>query len=251
MPGRPVAGPASGTASGTASGPPPDRPPDPPPRQLRRSSGRPSGPAFRPVSEGSRAASQAPEHPVQRAPRERSGGALPQPRAPDLFEYALSGATHPQIRGLSSVHTLGTATVTHNLSTGLPGEGSSDQVNTLWNCAQPLSTGCGQNLCPQHLPPLCPTVHPQVAASCAQGAGTSPHRCPLFGNPGGPLTVRSESGHTDVDVWPVEYRGKAGDAPVEYRGSPGDGLCRTFCSPQGHGVVHRCRPQGRWIKNWG
>ncbi|EFL16283.1 predicted protein [Streptomyces sp. C] len=59
------------------------------------------------------------------------------------------------------------------------------------------------------------TADPQVLASCAQVPGGSPHRCPLFGNSTPPVTAPSESGHTDVDVCPVDFWGKAGDTPVE------------------------------------
>ncbi|GHE60785.1 hypothetical protein GCM10017778_51670 [Streptomyces vinaceus] len=59
------------------------------------------------------------------------------------------------------------------------------------------------------------TADPQVPALCAQVPMSYPHRCPLFGNIPPPVTALSESRHTEVDVWAVEYWGKPGDTPVE------------------------------------
>ncbi|OQD53336.1 hypothetical protein BM536_027980 [Streptomyces phaeoluteigriseus] len=92
------------------------------------------------------------------------------------------------------------------------------------------------------------TGNPQAAAGCPQRSAASPHGCPLFGNQTRLLTGSSERRHTKLPEWAVGKPGKPGDAPGEKSPLPVHGVCRTFCSPQKTRVVHRLRPQDRWIK---
>ncbi|TRV76538.1 hypothetical protein FKN01_18910 [Streptomyces sp. 130] len=90
---------------------------------------------------------------------------------------------------------------------------------------------------------------PQVRGCFPQPEAPSPHSCPLFGNTAGSITGPSERRHTEGQGWPVGNGGKAGDRPGEKPPSPVYGLCTTSGCPQKARVVHRCHPQGRWIKN--
>jgi hypothetical protein len=164
-----------------------------------------------------------------------------------LFEYPPGYGRPPQIRRLSSVHTLGT----EKLSRSCP---QAPRVRD----DQTRSGACGfvdkrypQAVDGSLIPSLwikLSTDNPQAGAGCPQRSPASPHRCPLFGNPTSHLTVSSERRHTKVPGWAVGKAGKAGDGAGEKWPSAVHGVCRTFRSPQKPEVVHRRHPQGRWTK---
>ena len=164
-----------------------------------------------------------------------------------LFEYVPGYGRPPQIRRLSSVHTLGTT----KLSRSCP---QAPRVRD----HQTRSGACGfvDKRSPQavdksvihRLGTNLSTDNPQAGAGCPQRSPASPHRCPLFGNATRHLTVSSERRHTKVPGWAVGKVGKAGDGAGEKWPSAVHGVCRTFRSPQKPEVVHRRRPQGRWTK---
>jgi hypothetical protein len=163
------------------------------------------------------------------------------------FESVRGYGSSPQIRRFCPVHSLGTG----KLSRFFP------QARLLRD-HQGSSAGCGSvdKLSPQavekskaHKPPAeLSTGRPQAGASCPQRMPTSPHPCPLFGNPEAPLTASSERRHTTPSDWPVGNMGKPGDASGGNSAQPVNGMCRTLCSPQRPRVVHRSGPQGRWTK---
>ncbi|OQR60665.1 hypothetical protein B6E66_28065 [Streptomyces maremycinicus] len=114
-----------------------------------------------------------------------------------------------------------------------------------------VDEGCPQVVDKEMIHRLCTklsTGNPQDVARCPQRSPASPHVCPLFGNLTRLLTGSSERRHTKVPGWPVGKTGKPGDAAGENSPQPVHGVCRTFCSPQKAPVVHRLRPQARWIK---
>ena len=92
------------------------------------------------------------------------------------------------------------------------------------------------------------TGFPQVGRGFPQGAGGSPHPCPLFGNATHLVTGSSERRHMKVPGWPVGNVGKPGDAVGDNCPHPVDGVCKTFGSPQAPRVIHRLHTQARWIK---
>ncbi|TXS72392.1 hypothetical protein EAO76_17955 [Streptomyces sp. sk2.1] len=99
-------------------------------------------------------------------------------------------------------------------------------------------------------PMMLSTGGPQTRPRCPQLSRASPHLCPLFGNTTPLVTAPSERRHTKRVGWAVGNLGKAGDSPGEKVPCPVHRVCRTFGRPQKHRVVHRCRPQGQWTKNW-
>jgi hypothetical protein len=202
--------------------------PQPPPPARRRRSDPPAGVRVPRPGAVRRAAPQSP------------------PRHP-LFEYSPRYGPSPQIRRLSSVHILGTAELSR-----------SHPQAVLFEDDPASSAACGSvdERSPQtvddarlHRPGTeLSTDHPQAAAGCPQRTPTSPHPCPLFGNAARLLTAASERRHTKVSGWAVGNVGKAGDGTGEKCPEAVHGVCRTFCSPQRHLVVHCPYPQGPWTK---
>ncbi|MPY51213.1 hypothetical protein FPZ41_22710 [Streptomyces sp. K1PN6] len=165
-----------------------------------------------------------------------------------MFEYLWRYGRSPQIRGLSRVHTLGTGKLYRSCPQAAPVKSH-----------QTRSAACGfvderspQTVDDQKIHRLCTelsTGNPQAVAGCPQRAPASPQPCPLFGNATRPLTASSERRHTKVPGWAVGKVGKAGDAAGEKCPEAVHGVCRTFCSPQRHLVVHCPHPQARWTKS--
>ncbi|GAT83947.1 hypothetical protein STXM2123_4648 [Streptomyces sp. F-3] len=190
-------------------------------------------------------------------PRVGPGRRLPAPALPP--HPALSGdrprcsnpprgyGSPPQIRGLSSVHNLGTAT----LSKQRP------QAEGL-TLHQPSSPACGlvDDRSPQtvdeagiHRPfTELSTGNPQAGRRCPQPSTASPQPCPLFGNSEQPVAASSESHHIKLPDRDVGKSRKSGDAAGENRPRAVGGVCRTSRPPQTPRVVHRGRPQGPWTK---
>ncbi|MPY58297.1 hypothetical protein FNH08_14290 [Streptomyces spongiae] len=153
------------------------------------------------------------------------------------------------MRGLSPVHTLGTGKLYRSCPQA-----------ALLKKHQARSAACGlvdrrspQTVDKEKIHRLCTelsTGNPQAGGSCPQRVPASPHDCPLFGNATRDLTAPSERRHTKVPGWAVGNMGKPGDAAGEKCLRAVHGVCRTFCSPQRHLVVHCRHPQARWTKSW-
>jgi len=177
-----------------------------------------------------------------------SEASRPQPATSSLFDCRPGYGLSPQICRLFCVHTLGTAKLSQSLSTG---SAAAEH--------QGRSTACGfvEKRSPQTVDEAAvhrarfelSTDSPQAEACCPQRTAVFPHLCPLFGNEQTRLTVSSERRHTELPDWPVQNRGKTGDAAGDNYPSPVHGVCRTFVSPQMTPVFHRLRPQDQWTKN--
>ena len=181
---------------------------------------------------------------VPRPASRRPGTVLPQRR---VFELLGGCGRCPQIRRVFGFHRLGTV----ELSRLCPqGGGVRDHLGR-WE-------GCGfvDKCYPQGVDKFgvhrmgkkLSTGFPQVGARFPQGGGGSPQRCPLFGNPTHLLTGSSEMRHMKVPGCPVGNVGKPGDAVGDKWARSVDRVCITFRSPQTRWVIHRRRPQDRWIK---
>jgi hypothetical protein len=210
-----------------------------------------SGPVLRPP-ECSLSASRIPPRPhpqpSQDPPRDPSSPHCRRSGAAAVFEYLPLTTRSPQIWGVFPLHSLGIRKLSILLPQGrLP----------ILHQARSRGWGFVVNGHPQPVDKIfvhrawmkLSTGGPQAELSCPQLPAASPHLCPLFGNAAPPFTAPSERRHTKRVGWAVGNLGKAGDSPGEKPPCPVHRMCRTFLCPQKRRVVHRCRPQGQWIKN--
>ena len=159
------------------------------------------------------------------------------------FESCARPQHHPQNRGCSPVHSLGTVT----LSRTRPQSSGARRL-------PPRSAGCGcvADVSPQPVDEVGPRGGPSdcpPATHSPRGLCTgSPQACPLFGNTTRRLTGSSETTHTPRRDWLVENRGKSGDAAGEKCPSAVHGVCTTFARPQAPPRHPLPRPQRRCTK---